>query len=233
MTVVQNHEYFTLFIFCRTTVERVIFFSCFYACLGAFFAIMMLIHQQTLDENKPKYQNVYSAIGGSPGLGFRPKPDVNESALIHVRQGVEKNWRMWMDQLAGFVSGEYSSMHSDEPKCRLSFEARSIVSLPFFTFFCNFFRLSWPFIYVFIHFIVDILPVSEYEQLTQSSGGSVVQCKKDTRLEPGQVCPFDIRDLGTSYCTKENRFGYDRGNPCLILKLNKVPCFWWVLLSKK
>jgi hypothetical protein len=72
--------------------------------------------------------------------------------------------------------------------------------------------------------------VSEYEQLTDSSGGSVVQCTPETRLQPGQVCPFDIRMLGTSHCTKENRFGYDRGNPCLILKLNKVSkiLLWWI-----
>ncbi|CAG0924354.1 unnamed protein product, partial [Notodromas monacha] len=136
----------------RRIFERILFYSVFYACLVAFFAIMMLIHHQTLDENKPKYQNIYGAIGNTPGLGVRPKSDVNESALIHIKQ--------------------------------------------------------------------------EYEQLTQSSGGSIVQCYPGKVLRPGEVCPFDIRLLGTSMCTKENRFGYDRGNPCIILKINKV--YGWI-----
>lgn len=40
--------------------------------------------------------------------------------------------------------------------------------------------------------------------------------KKDDK----KTCKFRIESLGP--CTKENRFGYDHGQPCVLLKLNKV-----------
>jgi len=42
-------------------------------------------------------------------------------------------------------------------------------------------------------------------------------CKGDGKL--GQVCKFDLSKLGP--CAKDN-YGYDKGSPCIFLKLNKI-----------
>ncbi|KAK2708440.1 sodium/potassium-transporting ATPase subunit beta-like [Artemia franciscana] len=38
---------------------------------------------------------------------------------------------------------------------------------------------------------------------------------------PEKICKFDIGDLG-NHCTKENKFGYEQGQPCVFVKLNKI-----------
>merc|ERR1712198_632030 len=49
-----------------------VFYLIYYSCLAAFWAAMMQIFFQTLDWEKPKWQNSGSLIGVSPGLGMRP-----------------------------------------------------------------------------------------------------------------------------------------------------------------
>ena len=58
-----------------------------------------------------------------------------------------------------------------------------------------------------------------------SSGEYFTSCSFDKTPADGKVCSFDIKLLGTS-CTKEEYFGYERGKPCIILKLNRI--FGWV-----
>lgn len=54
-----------------------------------------------------------------------------------------------------------------------------------------------------------------------SSGQHFTSCSFDKLPEPNRVCAFDIKLLGVQ-CTKEERFGYERGRPCIILKLNRI-----------
>ena len=51
---------------------------------AAFWAICMVIFLQTVDYHEPKWQNIDSIIGKSPGLGLRPKQsqDLIDSAII-------------------------------------------------------------------------------------------------------------------------------------------------------
>ena len=58
-----------------------------------------------------------------------------------------------------------------------------------------------------------------------SSGEYFTSCSFDTPPQEGKVCSFDIKLLGTQ-CTKEESFGYERGRPCVVLKLNRI--FGWV-----
>ena len=58
-----------------------------------------------------------------------------------------------------------------------------------------------------------------------SSGEYFTSCSFDKWPAEGKVCNFDIKLLGTQ-CTKEELFGYERGRPCIILKLNRI--FGWV-----
>lgn len=39
------------------------------------------------------------------------------------------------------------------------------------------------------------------------------------------MCSFDLELLGTQ-CSQKNNFGYSSGNPCVILKLNRI--YGWV-----
>ncbi|CAH1781969.1 unnamed protein product [Owenia fusiformis] len=50
-------------------------------------------------------------------------------------------------------------------------------------------------------------------------------CVSGPPSDPKKVCKFDIADLGTN-CTWANKFGYADGQPCVLLKLNRI--FDWV-----
>jgi len=58
-----------------------------------------------------------------------------------------------------------------------------------------------------------------------SSGEYFTSCNFDKPPAKGKVCSFDIKLLGTQ-CTKEELFGYERGRPCIVLKLNRI--FGWI-----
>jgi sodium/potassium-transporting ATPase subunit beta len=45
-----------------------LFYVIFYAALAGFFAIMLLVFYQTLDDNKPKWQQDDGLIGSNPGM---------------------------------------------------------------------------------------------------------------------------------------------------------------------
>lgn len=55
-------------------------------------------------------------------------------------------------------------------------------------------------------------------------GDNVVKCDYDLPPGPGKVCQVDMRVMGP--CTKENKYNYPRGGPCIFLKLNKI--YGWV-----
>jgi sodium/potassium-transporting ATPase subunit beta len=82
-----------------------IFYIIFYACLAAFWAIMLLIFYQTIDKNEPKWKLEESRIGKNPGLGFRPRPpaDKVESTLIWFTSGPTGNYKPWADRLGKFL----------------------------------------------------------------------------------------------------------------------------------
>jgi len=60
----------------------IIFYIIYYTCLAAFWAAMLFIFFQTLEEGKPKWQS--GIIGRSPGLGLRPSQseDLVDSSII-------------------------------------------------------------------------------------------------------------------------------------------------------
>ena len=51
-------------------------------------------------------------------------------------------------------------------------------------------------------------------------------CKNPTFTPPkGKFCPFNYKDTFNDpkeACTLANKFGYDKGQPCILIKLNKV-----------
>ena len=51
------------------------------------------------------------------------------------------------------------------------------------------------------------------------------ECMKNKKPEPGKYCPFNYKDQIQSQnekCNKNNKYGYELGTPCVLIKLNRV-----------
>ena len=51
----------------------------------------------------------------------------------------------------------------------------------------------------------------------------VVECtlEKDA-AGPEQICKVDVENLFTDPCRNESNYGWDKGTPCIAIKMNKV-----------
>lgn len=86
------------------------FYVVFYAALVGFFAAMLAVFYQTLDNKIPKWQLSDGLIGSNPGLGFRPMPpEANvESTLVWYKASDETNYKYWTEELDSFLLTTYS-----------------------------------------------------------------------------------------------------------------------------
>ncbi|CAO1378504.1 unnamed protein product [Diamesa serratosioi] len=94
-----------------------LFYVLFYAVLAGFFAAMLAVFYQTLDENKPKWQLENGLIGNNPGLGFRPMPPESnvESTLVWFAAADDKNTKYWTEEIDTFLT-TYHHQDEDENK---------------------------------------------------------------------------------------------------------------------
>lgn len=60
-----------------------------------------------------------------------------------------------------------------------------------------------------------------YKKSTIDAGAHVENCGDNQMASEGKFCHFDINTI-PSQCSVENHFGYQRGDPCVLIKLNKV-----------
>ena len=49
-----------------------------------------------------------------------------------------------------------------------------------------------------------------------------VECSFAMEVGQGQYCKVKTDDLITGDCTKENNYGFEKGKPCILVKLNKI-----------
>lgn len=83
-----------------------VFYVIYYLFLAGFFIAMLLIFNQTLKDDQPKWHgNDGGIIGDNPGLGYRPKPpnDKIESTLLFFRHGGTGNWKSWKQRLDDYL----------------------------------------------------------------------------------------------------------------------------------
>jgi len=93
-----------------------VFYIVFFACLAAFWTVMLVIFYQTLDAFRPKWTLDASLIGSVPGLGFRPRPPMSsiDSTLINFKGsiGERDTYKQWIDDLKTFVD-QYKSTNEN------------------------------------------------------------------------------------------------------------------------
>ncbi|KAJ3651748.1 hypothetical protein Zmor_017766 [Zophobas morio] len=84
--------------------QLLIFYTIFYACLAALWAICMRGLLATLSDTEPKYQLSDSLIGTNPGLGFRPiSKKTEEGSLIWYTLNQTESTKKWVDLTDEFL----------------------------------------------------------------------------------------------------------------------------------
>lgn len=59
-----------------------------------------------------------------------------------------------------------------------------------------------------------------YRELPKEYENNIIDCDFDKPKDAGKVCKVDMSSW--SPCIKEKNYSYDKGTPCIFLKLNKV-----------
>lgn len=60
-----------------------------------------------------------------------------------------------------------------------------------------------------------------YKKSSADAGAHIENCGENQFASNGKFCHFDINNI-PSVCSAENSFGYQRGDPCVLIKLNKI-----------
>jgi len=79
-----------------------IFYLIYYICLAAFWAVLLAIFFQTVDDNRPTYTGSDSLLKNKPGLGYQPMPDY-ESTLIHFHSSYPASYKIYTDYLSAYM----------------------------------------------------------------------------------------------------------------------------------
>lgn len=182
-----------LFLF---VAKILLFYVIFYAALAGFFAAMLAVFYQTLDENKPKWQLDNGLIGSNPGLGFRPMPPESnvESTLVWFEASNPKNTEYWVGALDEFLH------------CKLFFY------LPIY----RAIQLIKLFPLTFLVYTMDKKLIDKDVEKNR------MDCDFNKHPTDGRVCRVEVSPQNYGICTPDNKYGYNKGSPCVFLKLNKV-----------
>ncbi|KAF0294658.1 Sodium/potassium-transporting ATPase subunit beta [Amphibalanus amphitrite] len=72
------------------------------------------------------------------------------------------------------------------------------------------------------HWVSELTNVTEkYKQVPEKYKKNMKTCNYGDEMEGDDFCVFNIEELGPK-CRKDRNFGYEAGNPCIIVKLNKI-----------
>jgi len=105
------------------------FYLVYYTLLAAFWALMLFIFFQTIDNNVPRWTTDESIIGSSPALGIRPSQawELIDSSMITFNKASKEStdgkvvgWQEWVDRSSEFLAPYATSKGVDcskvEPK---------------------------------------------------------------------------------------------------------------------
>lgn len=159
----------------------------------------------------------------SPGLGFRPRPPEAkiESTLIWFSSGVNGNYQPYVDNLESFLKG--ASLLDTILIQWYKFDTMAQI------WYNDTFDTILVHNLLSVQRLIDGFWLTEYTQDSGPSGkGDAVATADDCRAgrppASGKYCPFNYKDqgLGKDACNANNKFGYELGNPCILIKINKV-----------
>ena len=70
----------------------------------------------------------------------------------------------------------------------------------------------------------DCSEISDYRKGNENAKSTpeIIECGFNMKPGEGQICRVNSKDLMQSNCTKDNKYGFEEGKPCILLKLNKV-----------
>lgn len=90
-----------------------LFYIIYYTCLAAFWALMLIIFFQTIDDNEPRWIAGDSLIGTSPAMGVRPAQTdakIDSSMIIFhsdmvkdSKDGKKLGWEGWYNRTKDFL----------------------------------------------------------------------------------------------------------------------------------
>eukprot|EP00092_Neocalanus_flemingeri_P009590 GFUD01010321.1.p1 GENE.GFUD01010321.1~~GFUD01010321.1.p1 ORF type:complete len:330 (+),score=73.14 GFUD01010321.1:154-1143(+) len=146
-----------------------IFYIIYYACLAGFWALMLIVFFQFIEEKQPRWQQDASLIGRSPALGVRPGQtwDLIDSSIIMFNKDKEADEDYKVPGYGGWVERTNNFL-------------------------------------------------GEYKPKVPAPNG--VDCANNDATSD-QFCEFPLSSLGP--CNTGN-YGYDDGEPCILLKLNRI-----------
>ncbi|XP_062391561.1 sodium/potassium-transporting ATPase subunit beta-2b isoform X2 [Sardina pilchardus] len=148
----------------------ILFYIAFYIFLAGVFILTMYVMLQTLDDNKPKYQDRL----GIPGMMIRPKHSPGGFLEIDYMMEDTETWDIYVQALDQFLSP-----YNDTEQVKKNYEC----------------------------------PPDKY--FFQSDSGSV-------KNYPKRSCQFNRSILGECSGLTDRSYGFGDGQPCVIIKLNKV-----------
>ncbi|GAB1605548.1 sodium/potassium-transporting ATPase subunit beta-1-like [Argonauta hians] len=108
----QSLDDFLVFIYNRDTGEVcgrtgkswfliTLFYLIFYGFLAGFFSATIAVFYTTVEDEQPKLQGTDSLLMGTPGLGYRPRPNY-ESTLIKFTKG-DNSMSTYVDNIKDFL----------------------------------------------------------------------------------------------------------------------------------
>lgn len=157
-----------------------IFYIIYYAFLAGFWALMLIVFFQFIDDKEPRWQQAESRIGRSPALGVRPEQawEHIDSSIILFNKETEKDvdnkvpgYEGWVKRTNEFLTKGYKPVEE---------------------------------------------PTNAVDCHTGSEGIDKVMADPKNKF-----CKFPLESLGPCSGSDAN-FGYDKGEPCILLKLNRI-----------
>lgn len=157
-----------------------IFYIIYYSCLAAFWAVMLIIFFQFVDNKQPMWQLDYSRIGRSPALGVRPDQTNAhvDSSMIIFNKDLKEDIKYKIPGYEGWVNR--TSKFLEDYK-------------------------------------IDVNDNNGHDCSTKEGFDAVYQDYTGRKF-----CTFEIADLKECSGSDDPHYGYKTGNPCVILKLNRI-----------
>ncbi|KAH7987800.1 hypothetical protein HPB52_025332 [Rhipicephalus sanguineus] len=171
-----------------------VFYIIFYACLTAFWTIMLIVFYQTLDTIRPTWVLDGSAIGTIPVLS---------GSTCHTKEILCEAWDYCSYLLIKMLLHCHNAMDV-------------------------YIQLWFGFFFINRELSSSLAPLIKDNYDRQEADGEHLRtCSFEQPIDPkeNKACRFALENIASN-CSSAQQFGYEYGQPCVLLKLNRI--FGWV-----